>query len=160
MHKNQANAHYEKQGFTEALLAYQTALDCLPPRPQENNLDTSDDGSDASLLGGKGKLGELCSDELEVEKNIKQLRATVYGNIAACHLKLEQYKEAVVACTHALADDPLYLKALHRRAQANEQIGTWSSLTSAYEGKMDSSCKVENLNAPFRFTKFGRHASS
>lgn len=36
--------------------------------------------------------------------------------------------------TTALEIDPAYLKAFHRRAQANENIGSWSSLSSAQEG--------------------------
>lgn len=34
----------------------------------------------------------------------------------------------------ALEIDPGYTKALHRRATANDRIGTWSSLTSAKQG--------------------------
>jgi hypothetical protein len=34
----------------------------------------------------------------------------------------------------ALIDKPEYFKALHRRAMANESIGSWSSLTAALEG--------------------------
>lgn len=34
----------------------------------------------------------------------------------------------------ALLDDPHYVKALQRRAASNEQLNTWSSLSSAREG--------------------------
>jgi hypothetical protein len=34
----------------------------------------------------------------------------------------------------ALQDDPSYTKALQRRAQCNEKIGSWSALSSAKEG--------------------------
>lgn len=37
--------------------------------------------------------------------------------------------------TLALKLDAAYLKALHRRAVANDKLGTWSSLTAAQEGK-------------------------
>ncbi|KAI0283303.1 hypothetical protein BGY98DRAFT_719170 [Russula aff. rugulosa BPL654] len=33
----------------------------------------------------------------------------------------------------ALQDDPSYVKALQRRAQCNEKIGSWSALSSAKE---------------------------
>jgi hypothetical protein len=36
----------------------------------------------------------------------------------------------------ALEIDLHYTKALHRRASANEEIGSWSSLTSAQEGEL------------------------
>jgi len=38
----------------------------------------------------------------------------------------------------ALANDPHYVKALQRRAAANEAIGSWSALTSAQEGTTDT----------------------
>lgn len=34
----------------------------------------------------------------------------------------------------ALKDQPLFIKALHRRATASEKQGTWSSLSIALEG--------------------------
>jgi hypothetical protein len=36
----------------------------------------------------------------------------------------------------ALELDPVYTKALHRCATANDRIGSWSSLTSAKEGEL------------------------
>lgn len=35
----------------------------------------------------------------------------------------------------ALQEHPTYFKALHRRAMANESIGSWSSLSASLEGK-------------------------
>lgn len=35
----------------------------------------------------------------------------------------------------ALLDDPSYVKALQRRAGSNEELDTWSSLSSAQEGQ-------------------------
>jgi len=55
------------------------------------------------------------------------------ANIGACHVKLGDHKEAVKSCTEALLDDPKYIKALQRRAASNEQISSWSSLSSAQE---------------------------
>jgi len=60
-------------------------------------------------------------------------RAILNANIGACHVKLEEYKDAVTACTEALADDPNYVKALQRRATCNERIGSWTSLVSAQD---------------------------
>ena len=61
-----------------------------------------------------------------------------------------EHKEVVSACTEgqssssvvldliytraALADDPEYVKALQRRASSNEELNTWTSLSSAQEG--------------------------
>ncbi|CAO0792686.1 unnamed protein product [Mucor circinelloides] len=60
-------------------------------------------------------------------------RAIYFGNIAACHLKQNEYKEARDMCTQALTLDSSYIKALLRRAQANEKIDTSTSLTESLE---------------------------
>ncbi|KAL9556015.1 hypothetical protein MBANPS3_002073 [Mucor bainieri] len=60
-------------------------------------------------------------------------RAIYFGNIAACHLKQNEYKEARDMCTQALTLDPTYIKALLRRAQANEKMDTSTSLTESLE---------------------------
>ena len=83
-------------------------------------------------------LPSVAEGEEGVAEEVRLLRAVVNGNLAACYLAKKQFKEAVEACNEALQDDPLYLKALYRRAQANEEIATWSSLTSALEGESGS----------------------
>ena len=71
--------------------------------------------------------------ETEEHQQIRLFRSIIYANIAATHLRLEQYRDAVKASNQSLLDQPNYVKALYRRAQANEQIGGWSSLSSALE---------------------------
>ncbi|KTW28460.1 hypothetical protein T552_01721 [Pneumocystis carinii B80] len=61
----------------------------------------------------------------------KHERSIYYGNIAECYIRKGLWKEAVEACTNALKEEPEYIKALHRRAKANEKIGTWRSLEAA-----------------------------
>ncbi|KAG5513876.1 hypothetical protein PMAC_000498 [Pneumocystis sp. 'macacae'] len=63
--------------------------------------------------------------------NAKNQRAIYHANIAACYIRQELWDQAVDACTQALKEDPSYVKAMHRRAQANEKIATWSSLNAA-----------------------------
>jgi hypothetical protein len=65
----------------------------------------------------------------------------------------DDHKEAVKACSEgmskqksaaqilmytssALKDDPLYVKALQRRATSNEALNTWTSLAAAQEGAL------------------------
>ncbi|CAO3698487.1 unnamed protein product [Rhizopus stolonifer] len=60
-------------------------------------------------------------------------RAIYFSNMAACHMKLDEYKEAKEKCTQALTSDPTYSKALLRRAQANEKLATYSALSDALE---------------------------
>lgn len=43
------------------------------------------------------------------------------------------YKETAESATQALKDSPNNVKALQRRATANEKLDTWSSLTTALE---------------------------
>jgi len=46
-----------------------------------------------------------------------------YGNRAQCWACLEKYEEAERDCVSALAIDPVYVKALCRRAMAREKMG-------------------------------------
>eukprot|EP00897_Mesotaenium_endlicherianum_P009178 jgi/Mesen1/8289/ME000045S07736 len=55
-------------------------------------------------------------------EDAKDNRAAYYSNSAICHINLENWEEAVVASTKALELNPSYLKALQRRAQANEKL--------------------------------------
>ena len=46
-----------------------------------------------------------------------------YGNRAQCWASLDKYEEAEQDCMSALAIDPVYVKALCRRAMAREKMG-------------------------------------
>ncbi|KAG2023273.1 phosphoprotein phosphatase, variant 2 [Coprinopsis cinerea AmutBmut pab1-1] len=167
--KSDGNDHFRQARWNEALIAYQAGLNRLPQRRSEADVtsdvsedddnerhhsvatsiegDPAEESLDANPGGGEVLLSE------DNEREVMQLRSVLYANIAACHVKLGEHKEAVHACTqgmplrslfapckctrdfHALAlkDNPTYEKALHRRATANETINTWSSLTAAQE---------------------------
>lgn len=127
---------FEKGDYGGAIDEYNDALAVLPPRPQaatgSSSSDADGEGQEAEAEAeAKGEDGDGDGEDGEV----RLLRAVVYSNIAACHLKKREFKEAVVACNESLLDDVLYLKSLNRRAQANEEIGSWSSLTSSLEGE-------------------------
>ncbi|CAG78148.1 hypothetical protein B0I73DRAFT_136316 [Yarrowia lipolytica] len=62
---------------------------------------------------------------------LHQTRAIYWSNKAACYMKLGDDHKAVESCNQALGLDPDYVKALNRRAAANEKIGKWSNLQSA-----------------------------
>ncbi|KAI7895251.1 uncharacterized protein EV154DRAFT_437146 [Mucor mucedo] len=66
-------------------------------------------------------------------ESVYKERAIYFGNIAACHLKQNELKEARDMCSQALILDPKYTKALLRRAQANEKIGTSTAMTESLE---------------------------
>ncbi|OAD78546.1 hypothetical protein PHYBLDRAFT_107422, partial [Phycomyces blakesleeanus NRRL 1555(-)] len=73
-------------------------------------------------------------------------RAIYFANIAACHLKLGKPKDARDMCTRAIELDPEYTKALLRRAQANEKIGSYTALSEALED-YKTLVKTPNLDA-------------
>lgn len=62
---------------------------------------------------------------------LHQKRAIYWSNKAACYMKLGDDQRAVESCNQALGLDPDYLKALSRRAAANENIGKWTNLQAA-----------------------------
>ncbi|KAK9768529.1 TOM (translocase of outer membrane) complex component [Basidiobolus ranarum] len=45
-----------------------------------------------------------------------------YANRAACHANLKEYEQVIQDCTESLTLEPLYVKALIRRAQAYEKV--------------------------------------
>lgn len=55
----------------------------------------------------------------------------MYGRSVA---SVRSPSDSIVNTLAALRDDSVYVKALQRRAASNEQIGSWSALSSAQEG--------------------------
>jgi tetratricopeptide (TPR) repeat protein len=150
--KEKANLLFERKQYDDAIVQYTEVLGALPPRQKKNEVEDED-------------VEAISSDEespdAALSESVRILRAVVYANIAACHLVKKEYKEAVVACNESLQDDSLYLKALNRRAQANEEIGTWSSLTSSLEGEhLYHSLMEHSLTLLARLQNNEQHASS
>ncbi|KDN52239.1 TPR-like protein, partial [Tilletiaria anomala UBC 951] len=138
--KAEANEAFAKGQWDRAVCLYDDAIALLPARHRMDD-EGSDDSGDEMQAQDKGKGKATVEEEGELktpavlaeEQEVSKLRATLYCNMAACHLKLEQYKVAVAACGEALLDAPGYVKALHRRATANEHIGNWSGVSSALD---------------------------
>lgn len=61
---------------------------------------------------------ELCPTEEEHNEAL----ATFHCNRAACHLSLEDFELAAEDCTKALDRNPIYIKAIMRRCQAQEAL--------------------------------------
>ncbi|EJF67007.1 TPR-like protein [Dichomitus squalens] len=145
--KQEGNDHFRAKRWDEALAAYRSALGHLPRRPQPQRTATTEDDledADAETLRPQSDTDDKVTQEAELEAQQQQppseldgecakARAVLNANIGACYTKLGEPKEVVNACTEALQDDPKYIKALQRRAAANEQINSWSSLASAQE---------------------------
>ncbi|KAJ2961555.1 hypothetical protein NQZ79_g3139 [Umbelopsis isabellina] len=70
------------------------------------------------------------------ERNTQD-RAVFFANIAACQMKQFQlqgkFAEAKESCSSALKLTPTYSKALFRRAQAGEKIGSYSALSESLQ---------------------------
>jgi hypothetical protein len=154
--KETGNKHFlaKPRRLDEARDSYNAALDHLPDLPPPRPFQTAPAESSG--------LQEVTEEEAEaieaenarekdteregVEQEIRECTKAVYGNLGAVYVAQEEWKQAVDVCTKggstvrheltlALKMDPEYLKAVHRRAVANEKLGTWSSLSSAQEGE-------------------------
>ncbi|KDQ30605.1 hypothetical protein PLEOSDRAFT_172987 [Pleurotus ostreatus PC15] len=141
--KVKGNDHFRTAEWGAALSMYQEALDKLPkrkvqkpddptPEPFEDDLEGHPTAPFTSTPSPPPSEG-IGPSEFDI--TCAKLRSVLNANIGACHVKLRSYKEAADACTQAILDDPEYVKALQRRAAANEQLNTWSSLSSAQEGE-------------------------
>ena len=147
--KAEANRKFAAKDYDGALSAYLDVLAKLPPREPTSKEETHDESDrpqtvesqDPTVEEGSGETAEASSatlssplqSETEEQEQIRLFRSVIYANLAATHLRLDQHRDAVKACNQSLLDQPRYVKALYRRAQANEHIGGWSGLSSALE---------------------------
>ncbi|KAF4572734.1 hypothetical protein EYR36_007244 [Pleurotus pulmonarius] len=141
--KVKGNDHFRAAEWGAALSTYQEALDTLPKRKSQKS-DVSvpepfEDLEEHPTAPSTSAPSPPPSEDIspsEFDITCAKLRSVLNANIGACHVKLRSYKEAADACTQAILDDPDYVKALQRRAAANEQLNTWSSLSNAQEGEL------------------------
>ncbi|KAK0456260.1 TPR-like protein, partial [Armillaria borealis] len=140
--KLEGNDHFRQRRWNEALVAYQSGLGHLPKRRPKNisespedRLSRLDEDEDGETSDPVEAVATRSNNEVETEtdEECAKVRAVLNANIGACFVKMNELKQAVEACSEALADDPQYVKALQRRAASNDQIGSWASLTSAQE---------------------------
>ncbi|KAI0004300.1 TPR-like protein [Russula compacta] len=144
--KQEGNGLFRRGKWNEALQSYRNGLARLPKRKSPPSPPsppaTATDSSEGNPPPGEGEATSASAEaEPTVHANVDPLlerecvkaRSVLHANIAACHVKLDENEDAVKACTEALQDDPSYVRALQRRAQCNEKIGSWSALSSAKE---------------------------
>lgn len=143
--KAEANRKFAAGDYDAALSCYLDVLAKLPPR---TTTATAADDSEAAEIATSSSLEPVEREkeaeeptptahssnlETEEQEQVRRFRSVIYANIAATHLRLDQYRDTVKACNQSLLDQPNYVKALYRRAQANEHVGGWSGLSSSLE---------------------------
>lgn len=155
------NHAFGKGDYTEALKYYQLALTTCPSILSTSTTSVSDDdqGYNDNDNGEESKeeLSIHSSTTTDTKINVvaaakyRTERAVYHANMAACHIKLKEYQLAIEGCSAALELDPSYTRALQRKAQAEELLGTFASMNQAKEDhlKVVETLKIElGLIAP------------
>jgi len=129
--------HFEDALTEEELRAKALSL-ANAAKAQGNTLDAAGKYSEAVECYG-GALEGVANDP-----SADELRAQCYLNRAICEINLKNYLGAVTESTKALELDPNYVKALMRRAQANESLDKFEEALSDVKKalELDPSNKV------------------
>ena len=93
-HKDKGTELFQKGNIDFALLRYERAL---------------------AYVHSMEPLGDLPGD---LPERFTKLKLHCHSNLAAAHLKKDNYEKVIEHCTSALDTDPKNVKALYRRSQA------------------------------------------
>ena len=110
--KASGNEAFKAGELGKATSAYQEAVDKLTSEAGKKLLREWWDVQTKLLLGGDAK-----------DSVSPLLASPLHTNLAACHVKLSQWKSAVHAATAALDTDGTSVKARFRRGVANSHLG-------------------------------------
>lgn len=108
--KDEGNTMFKLKKYKLAVRCYESALDAIPKKTKKKK-----------VKGSKQK-----SEEEEARNNLK---CTLHSNLALCHLKQEDYAEAMLSCGKALKINPRHVKSLGRRSQVHEKLGQMKEAT-------------------------------
>jgi len=97
--KGVGNDYFKKNDYQTAAKKYEKSLSYLPESVELNE---------------------------EQKKQFEAAQLPCYLNLAACHLHLKQYEQAIQNCDAALAIQPNEVKALFRKGQALAEMKEWS----------------------------------
>ncbi|KAI6785167.1 Hsp70/Hsp90 co-chaperone-like protein [Emericellopsis cladophorae] len=109
--KEKGNEYYRAKLWTDANEFYTKGIQVLAPEEK------------------KRQSGELTTDNegrIDSDETIQQQRAvleSLYGNRAACHLELKNYRSCWIDCAAALRLNPKNVKAYYRSARALLAVG-------------------------------------
>ncbi|KAI1298622.1 hypothetical protein EDD11_006762 [Mortierella claussenii] len=111
--KDQGNEAFKQGDVQKALMQYHLAVLAL------SGLDNQMSGMPmmSAMRPQDGAASE--GQKNEIKSNL----AVIYSNMAACHLKNNNYKRAIEVCNSALKNDPDNFKAKFRRGQAKSGEG-------------------------------------
>ncbi|KAK3837055.1 MAG: hypothetical protein JOS17DRAFT_680590, partial [Linnemannia elongata] len=153
-YKVAGNHAFGKGDYTEALKYYQLALTTCPSILSTSTTSVSDDdqGYNDNDNGEESKeeLSIHSSTTTDTKINVvaaakyRTERAVYHANMAACHIKLKEYQLAIEGCSAALELDPSYTRALQRKAQAEELLGTFASMNQAKEDHLKVASKKKH----------------
>ncbi|KAF9168113.1 hypothetical protein DFQ27_003847 [Actinomortierella ambigua] len=136
-HKDQGNAAFKQGSIQQALRSYHLSVLGL------SGLETEMTGM--PMMAAASQQGQNAPVTDEQKKQIKTQLAIVYANMAACHLKNQNWKRAIETATTALKHDETNTKAKFRRAQAKIQEGNLTSALQDLEAldQKDAAVKAE-----------------
>ncbi|KAG0033914.1 cytochrome c oxidase subunit 1 [Podila clonocystis] len=146
-YKATGNQQFGQGNYTEALKYYHLALTTCPASTSTSEKEESDETTDPEKEsnGSKPESPKIptTTTTTTASNKYKAERAVYQSNMAACHIKLKDYQQAIDSCVTALELDPTFMRALQRKAQAEEMQGTFASMNQAKE---DHERVVETLS--------------
>ncbi|CAJ0578324.1 unnamed protein product, partial [Mesorhabditis spiculigera] len=124
--KTQGNAHFGKGEWQEAKEQYQKGIDMINSRFPIDEPETSEPIDEPKVEEEKSAETEEAPQESqtapEIPPKIAALKATLFSNMAACYIKMEQWEPAVTVATSAINAGPSNEKPLERRAFAYSKM--------------------------------------
>ncbi|CAO1636303.1 unnamed protein product [Sympodiomycopsis kandeliae] len=134
--KSEGNTLFAKKELDEACTKWLDAIAALPP-VEENEKGKEKETEEKIMEVSEEEALCLQSEEYlalqQLQRQEVELRTTLLSNVAEGRLRLEQWRLAIEACDQALSITPRHIKSLSRRATANEQLNTHSSLSKALQ---------------------------
>jgi len=112
-YKEEGNALVKNGEFKKACRSYRRVFGCVNGLLSKDNQEMAKFVTDGSFL-----------TELE-SKQVKDLKVTVYTNLALCYLKMQEFEKALDCAEKALEIDSDNLKGLLRKGIACNELKLW-----------------------------------
>mmetsp|Transcript_86772 Transcript_86772/g.250683 ORF Transcript_86772/g.250683 Transcript_86772/m.250683 type:complete len:217 (-) Transcript_86772:197-847(-) len=126
-HKRRGNEFFKEGNYKRALGSYHKVF-CYV-----NGLripgETSEADQYSSMMGGS-KASQVPAEKVDMVKLLKQ---STFLNMAACYLKVEEYRKCLDVCGKAMAAAGPAPKAYFRRGQAHLKLGSIDEAKADFE---------------------------